>query len=152
MNGPSPTLDRSYLKKSLLPSQALGLGTAGSRFTRSTAAKSTDVTPAGSQGEEPAAMQSPKPRRVRWQDEDESSSSSTGEIPTAQGDEAEDDDVANFDTPSSIVKAESSDSTGKKGKKDKSKRKSTASIEAGDAVDATDSPSSKRDKKRRKEA
>ena len=90
-NGPPPTLDKSYLKKTLLPSQALALATA------SPLSKTTADTP------EAASSPTPTPRRVRWQDETDSSS---------------DDDPSNFETPPSIVQADPAT-------KDKSKRKST---------------------------
>ncbi|PWZ03396.1 hypothetical protein BCV70DRAFT_16259 [Testicularia cyperi] len=57
--GPAPTFDRSYLKKSLLPNQALGLGSMSTPRTEQAANNS----------------RSPAPRKVRWQDEDDSSSS-----------------------------------------------------------------------------
>lgn len=53
---PPPTFDRSYLRKSLLPSEALGLGSAPGPQQ---AAETDEATPI---------------RRVRWQDEDSRSS------------------------------------------------------------------------------
>ncbi|EST06063.1 RNA polymerase Rpb7, N-terminal [Kalmanozyma brasiliensis GHG001] len=110
--GPPPTLDRSYLKKSLLPTQALGLGSAAA------ARESPAATP---------------PRRVRWQDEDDSEA-------------VESDDPSKYETPAEVVKAEESE--GKK-KGSKSKRKSTSAVEVAADTDGLNTPS--REKKRRKE-
>lgn len=136
LSGPPPTLDRSYLKKSLLPS-AFGLGaTNGTSRNTSAANASAEVSPA------------PTPRRVRWEDEDEDTDAADANAaePIAEIDsEDEQEDVSQYDTPASVVKIESS----KKSSKDKSKRKSTSGVsEDGEA--ATDSP--RREKKRRKEA
>ncbi|SJX61451.1 related to Rpa43-43 kD subunit of DNA-directed RNA polymerase I [Sporisorium reilianum f. sp. reilianum] len=126
LNGPSPTSDRSYLKKSLLPSQALGLGTARSSAALGGAAARSSPAPT-------------LPRRVRWEDEDDTSA-------------VDSDDPSKYATPPSIVKSEPApQSASTEKKKEKSKRKSTAGLaDAADDAPATDSP--KRDKKRRKEA
>lgn len=55
---PPPTFDRSYLRKSLLPSEALGLGSATGP-KRAAETEEVTATPV---------------RRVRWQDEDSRSS------------------------------------------------------------------------------
>ena len=131
--GPPPTLDRSYLKKSLLPSQALGLGTAAGRATRSTA----DASPAS-----PAAA-TPPPRRVRWEDEDDTSA-------------VDSDDPFKYAIPASVIKSELSESTTPttpdKSPKEKSKRKSSSTLTDQQGDDSLATPSPKRDKKRRKEA
>lgn len=62
---PPPTFDRSYLRKSLLPSEALGLGSA-SRPQRPAEAEVATTTPV---------------RKVRWEDED-SRSSDIDDFPT----------------------------------------------------------------------
>lgn len=127
--GPPPTLDRSYLKKSLIPSQAMGLGTAAAR-----------ASPAAEKVEKEK-----QPRRVRWEDE-------SSDMDAAEEDQGlvVDDDVQMMETPASVIKAETTEETGKKKEKKekKSKRKSTG--ESGTDGDAVASP--KRDKKRRKEA
>ena len=130
--GPPPTLDRGYLKKSLLPSQALGLGSsATNRFTRSNATPVEDTIEAI-----PAATPVVAARRVRWKDEDESSATGEGEEGEGEGS-----DLEELDTPA-VVKAEVGS---KGGKKEKSKRKST-SVVPGESDEGSAS------KKRRKEA
>ncbi|SPO21507.1 related to Rpa43 - 43 kD subunit of DNA-directed RNA polymerase I [Ustilago trichophora] len=135
--GPPPTLDRSYLKKSLLPSQALGLGSAAGRVTRSNGDKAASTSTSAPASPTPTT---PAPRRVRWEDQDDSS--------------AESDDPSKFDTPASIIKPELTEPTSKttKSSKEKSKRKSTSLIPESTDAEATATPSPKRDKKRRKEA
>ncbi|CDR88080.1 related to Rpa43-43 kD subunit of DNA-directed RNA polymerase I [Sporisorium scitamineum] len=125
LKGPSPTNDRSYLKKSLLPSQALGLGSAAPR-TRAVDAIASSPAPTA-------------PRRVRWEDEDDTSA-------------VDSDDPSKYATPPPIVKSEMQSGAATKSKKDKSKRKSTSGTEesAEGEVEAGESP--KREKKRRKEA
>ncbi|TKY89430.1 hypothetical protein EX895_001961 [Sporisorium graminicola] len=125
--GPSPTNDRSYLKKSLLPSQALGLGSARSRT-------GLDSPAAGPAASSPAPT---PPRRVRWEDEDDTSA-------------VESDDLSKYATPPSIVKSEPDSLTKTKSHKEKSKRKSALSDSTDADAQATESP--KREKKRRKEA
>ncbi|KIS71469.1 DNA-directed RNA polymerase I subunit RPA43 [Mycosarcoma maydis] len=114
--GPPPTLDRSYLKKSLLPWQALGLG----RTRSATDATAQPATP------------TPPPRRVRWQDEDDTSA-------------VESDDLSKFDTPPSIVQAKSPKSCG-------TKRKSTSAVTHAQQDEPSSTSPPKRDKKRRKQA
>ncbi|SAM78455.1 related to Rpa43-43 kD subunit of DNA-directed RNA polymerase I [Ustilago bromivora] len=130
-SGPPPTLDRSYLKKSLLPS-TFGLGTTNP--LEKDAADSTQVPPA------------PTPRRVRWEDEDQDTDTTNAiDLAGGQDSSAEEDeeDVRRFDTPATVVKIKSS-------KKENSKRKSTSGSTPDDAQVSIDSP--KREKKRRKEA
>lgn len=123
--GPPPTLDRSYLKKSLLPSQALGLGSAAARTRSTGAAEQTAATP---------------PRRVRWEDEDDT-------------DAVDSDDPSKFVTPPTVVKAEPESSATKTKAKEKSKRKSTSGLaDSTEDAEALATPSPKREKKRRKEA
>ncbi|SPC60650.1 related to Rpa43 - 43 kD subunit of DNA-directed RNA polymerase I [Ustilago sp. UG-2017b] len=129
-SGPPPTLDRSYLKKSLLPS-TFGLGTTNP--LEKDAADSTQVPPA------------PTPRRVRWEDEDQDTDTTNAiDLAGGQDSSAEEDeeDVRRFDTPATVVKIKSS--------KENSKRKSTSGSTPDDAQVSIDSP--KREKKRRKEA
>ncbi|SNX82749.1 related to Rpa43 - 43 kD subunit of DNA-directed RNA polymerase I [Melanopsichium pennsylvanicum] len=156
--GPPPTLDRSYLKKSLLPSQALGLGTAGSkqqrsRFTPSSAvATGGDMIGGGSEvGSETEAVATPPPapRRVRWQDEDESPTAP--EIAQNVVVDDDDDDLKMLTTPASVVKPEVVVKTkSPKSSSNKSKRKSISGVT--DEAEDLATPSQKREKKRRKEA
>ncbi|GAC96875.1 hypothetical protein PHSY_004459 [Pseudozyma hubeiensis SY62] len=111
------TLDRSYLKKSLLPTQAFGLG-------------STSAKPTNKDVEKVAS-----PRRVRWQDEDDT-------------DAVQSDDPSKYDTPE-VVKVEE---PVKVVKEKKSKRKSTGSTAETEQQEASTTDSPKREKKRRKEA
>lgn len=133
LNGPSPTNDRSYLKKSLLPSQALGLGSARSPAAPRTRAAAADAARAASSSPAPTP-----PRRVRWEDEDT--------------DAVDSDDPAQYATPPSIVKAEPAASKSKSSKGEKTKRKSISAIEDASEADGQPTDSPKREKKRRKEA
>lgn len=95
--GPPPTLDRSYLKKSLLPNQ-LGLATPSARPTTQTA-ESPAPTP---------------PRRVRWQDQDNSDT------------DQDQPDLTALETPQSVKAEPPSIDSSAKPASEKHKRKSSS--------------------------